>query len=156
MPEPISIQSMPSWRQNCLKGLGAIVQNKFVLAVLLSTELFLPTGTAGMQVGDASASVADKGKKKSESTTPPSAQDIANAKSQGLVWVNPDARVYHKDGEFYGKTKHGKFVTEEDAEKQGFQEAQRSATSKKTIPKQGDQSGLDSTKDTHSSTPPKP
>ena len=136
--------------------MGEIVRNKFVLVILLSTALFLPTGTAGPQAGDASASVADKGKKKSDSTTPPSAQDVANAKSQGLVWVNLSTRVYHKDGEFYGKTKKGKFVTEEDAKKEGFHEAQRSATSKKSGPKKGDQSGLDSTKDTHSSTPPKP
>lgn len=132
------------------------MQTKLVLVILLSTALFLPTGTAGLQVGDASASVADKGKKKSDSTTPPSAQDIANAKSQGLVWVNLGTRVYHKDGEFYGKTKRGKFVTEEDAKKEGFHEAQRPAAAKKTVPKQGDQSGLDSTKDTHSNTPPKP
>jgi hypothetical protein len=132
------------------------VRIKFVLVILLSTALFLPSGTAGMQVGDSSASVAEKGKKKSDSTTPPSAQDIANAKSQGLVWVNLGTRVYHKNGDFYGKTKRGKFETEEDAKKEGFHEAQPLATSKKTTPKQGDQSGLDSTKDTHSSTPPKP
>ena len=118
--------------------------------------MFLPTGTAGMQGGDSSTNVADKGKEKSDSTKPPSAQDIANAKSQGLVWVNLSTRVYHKNGDFYGKTKRGKFETEEDAKKEGFHEAQPSATSKKTTPKQGDQSGLDSTKDTHSSAPPKP
>jgi hypothetical protein len=109
-----------------------------------------------MQGGDSSANVADKGKEKSDSTKPPTAQDIANAKSQGLVWVNLGTRVYHKSGDFYGKTKRGKFETEEDAKKEGFHEAQPSATSKKTTPKQGDQSGLDSTKDTHSSAPPKP
>jgi hypothetical protein len=135
--------------------LEAIVQTKLVLVILLSTALFSLTAAAGMQVGDVSVGVADKGKKKSDSTTP-SAQDIANAKSQGLVWVNLGTRVYHKDGEFYGKTKKGKFVTEDDAKKEGFHEAPRPATSKKTVPKQGDQSGLDSTKDTHSSTLPKP
>jgi hypothetical protein len=109
-----------------------------------------------MQGGDPSGKAADKVKKKSDATTPPSAQDIANAKSQGQVWVNLDTRVYHKSGNFYGKTKRGKFETEEDAKKEGFHEAQPSAASKKTAPKGGDQSGLDSTKDTHSSTPPKP
>jgi hypothetical protein len=132
------------------------VRTKIVLVILLSTAMFLPTGTAGMQGGDSSTNVADKGKEKSDSTKPPSAQDIANAKSQGLVWVNLGTRVYHKSGDFYGKTKRGKFETEEDAKKEGFHEAQPSATSKKTTPKQGDQSGLDSTKDTHSSAPPKP
>jgi hypothetical protein len=132
------------------------VRTKIVLVILLSTALFLPAATAGMQGGDPSRNVADNGKKKSDVTTPPTAHDIANAKSQGLVWVNLGTRTYHKGGDFYGKTKRGKFETEEDARKEGFHEAQPSATSKKTTPKQPDQSGLDSTKDTHSSTPPKP
>jgi hypothetical protein len=131
------------------------MRTKFVLVILLSAAMFVPTGTAGMQAGDASASVAVGDKKKSASASPPSAQDITNAKSQGLVWVNLGTRVYHKDGEFYGKTKRGKFVTEGDAKKEGFHEAQQPPTSKKTNPKQGDQSGIDSSKDTHSSTPPK-
>ena len=84
----------------------------------------------------------------------PSDQDIANAKSQGQVWVDPGSHVYYKDGASYGKTKKGKFMTEEEARKQGFTEKKKAATSKKETPK--DQSGLDSTKETHSSTPPPP
>lgn len=45
----------------------------------------------------------------------PSDKDIADAKSKGLVWTNPTTKVYHKDGEFYGKTKNGKFMTESQA-----------------------------------------
>jgi hypothetical protein len=134
----------------------ATMRTKIVLVILLSTGLFSLTASADMQGSDPSASVTDKGKKKSDSTKPPSEQEIANAKSQGLVWVNLSTRVYHKNGDFYGKTKRGKFETEEDAKKEGFHEAQPSATTKKTTPKQGDQSGLDSTKDTHSSVAPKP
>ena len=38
----------------------------------------------------------------------------------GLVWVNTDTRVYHKEGSrFYGKTKNGKYVSEADAIKEG-------------------------------------
>jgi hypothetical protein len=128
---------------------------KLVLVILLTSTVFLPAGIGGMQAGDESAHAADKGKQRSESAKPPSAQEIANAKSQGLVWVNLETRVYHKDGEFYGKTKRGKFVTEENAKKEGFREAQVPAASKKTKPKQADQSGIDATKETHSSTPPK-
>jgi hypothetical protein len=39
---------------------------------------------------------------------------------QGLVWVNTDSHIYHKEGSrFYGKTKKGKYVSEADAIKEG-------------------------------------
>jgi hypothetical protein len=38
----------------------------------------------------------------------------------GLVWVNTDTHVYHKEGSrFYGRTKKGKYMTEADAMKEG-------------------------------------
>jgi hypothetical protein len=38
----------------------------------------------------------------------------------GLVWVNTDTHVYHKEGSrFYGTTKKGKYMTEADAVKEG-------------------------------------
>jgi hypothetical protein len=65
----------------------------------------------------------------------PSDKDIADAKAKGLVWVNTSSKVYHKDGQFYGKTKRGKFMTEADAQKEGNREAKPSATSKKSTTK---------------------
>lgn len=38
----------------------------------------------------------------------------------GLVWVNPETHVYHKEGSrFYGTTKKGKYMTEAEAMKEG-------------------------------------
>ena len=38
----------------------------------------------------------------------------------GMVWVNTESHVYHKEGSrFYGKTKQGKYVSEADAIKEG-------------------------------------
>jgi len=38
----------------------------------------------------------------------------------GLVWVNTETLVYHKEGSrFYGRTKKGKYVSEADAIKEG-------------------------------------
>jgi hypothetical protein len=43
---------------------------------------------------------------------------------KGMVWVNTASGVYHHEGDqWYGKTKDGKFMSEEEAKKAGFHEA---------------------------------
>jgi DNA uptake protein ComE-like DNA-binding protein len=50
-------------------------------------------------------------KKPSTSSTPA---------TKGKVWVNTETKVYHKEGSrWYGKTKEGKWMTEEEAVKDG-------------------------------------
>jgi DNA uptake protein ComE-like DNA-binding protein len=62
--------------------------------------------------------------------TPASAPTSASTKKaqapegtpgNGMVWVNTDSGIYHKDGSrYYGKTKVGKYMTEADAVKAGY------------------------------------
>ena len=61
----------------------------------------------------------------SQSKSVNSATDIAAAKASHKVWVNLDTGVYHKGGRWYGKTKNGKFMTEDDAKKAGYKAAKR-------------------------------
>lgn len=129
------------------------MRNRFFLVLPLALSLFQVGASARQAEASSPADQKSKTSGKNDASKP-SAQDIANAKSQGLVWVDTGGRVYHKSGEFYGKTKHGKFVTEDTAKKEGFSEAPQPEPPKKGK-KQRDQSGLDSTIDTHSSTPPK-
>src|SRR5262249_57135169 len=43
---------------------------------------------------------------------------------KGMVWVNLSTKVYHKEGDrYYGNTKNGKFMTEDDAIKAGYRAA---------------------------------
>jgi hypothetical protein len=46
--------------------------------------------------------------------------EITAAKASGKVWVNTDTGVYHKGGQWYGATKQGKFMTEQEATKAGY------------------------------------
>jgi hypothetical protein len=44
----------------------------------------------------------------------------ATGGGNGRVWVNSATHVYHKEGSrFYGKTKHGKYMSKQDAIKEG-------------------------------------
>ena len=43
---------------------------------------------------------------------------------KGMVWVNLETKVFHREGDrYYGNTKNGKFMTEADAVKAGYREA---------------------------------
>jgi hypothetical protein len=40
---------------------------------------------------------------------------------QGMVWVNTESKIFHREGSrYYGKTKQGKYMTEEEALKEGY------------------------------------
>jgi DNA uptake protein ComE-like DNA-binding protein len=44
--------------------------------------------------------------------------------SKGMVWVNTETKVFHREGDkWYGNTKHGKYMTEADAVKAGYRES---------------------------------
>jgi hypothetical protein len=58
----------------------------------------------------------------------PTEQEIGAAQAKGLVWVNTNTKVYHTSGAFYGKTKHGKFMTKDEADKAGFKAAKEPVT----------------------------
>ena len=74
-------------------------------------------------------SLSDMFKPKSSASASPAAAPATGGTSaatpapgggHGLVWVNTETHVYHKEGSrFYGKTKKGKYVSEADAIKEG-------------------------------------
>ena len=84
----------------------------------------------------AKKTLADLFKPKTSASASPAAANAAPAKAtktgaamnatpapgggHGLVWVNTESHIYHKEGSrFYGKTKKGKYVSEADAIKEG-------------------------------------
>ncbi len=53
------------------------------------------------------------------------------APAKGMVWVNTATKVFHREGDrWYGKTKAGKYMTEEDALKEGYRPVKERAAKK--------------------------
>lgn len=77
----------------------------------------------------AAAAAASPASGATSTTAPASAPEAANTApaatpapggGAGQVWVNTTSHVYHMQGsKYYGKTKHGKYISEADAIKEG-------------------------------------
>jgi pyruvate/2-oxoglutarate dehydrogenase complex dihydrolipoamide acyltransferase (E2) component len=82
---------------------------KFNLGDLFKPKTSAPTGAAATTPAPA------KGASAKVASNPPAAGG-----GHGLVWVNSETHVYHREGSrFYGTTRKGKYMTEADAIKEG-------------------------------------
>lgn len=71
------------------------------------------------------APLSPKASKTSDRRPAPSASTpTAPGGGPGMVWVNTETKVFHRQGDkWYGKTKKGKYMTEADALKAGYHES---------------------------------
>jgi len=99
-----------------------------MLALAIS---FVPSFAQKKADAPAKATAADTSKNTSATATTVSDADIAASQKAGKVWVNTASGVYHKGGRWYGKTKQGKFMAEDDAKKAGYREDKSEAGKKK-------------------------
>jgi hypothetical protein len=76
---------------------------------------------ASHRMGTAQRTMEDTEKKAAAKTA--SESEIQAAKASGKVWVNTDSGIYHKSGRWYGATKQGKFMTEQEAKGAGYKPA---------------------------------
>src|SRR5271155_4583128 len=106
---------------------------KLTLALLMAS-VFLASGTELIARAPQSSS-SDKSQAPAATSSAPAAAkptpaasasttSAPSASAAGVVWINTDTGVYHKQGtRWYGKTKHGKYMLEADAVKAGYKPA---------------------------------
>jgi hypothetical protein len=110
----------------------------FVLALLLGVTSAICLAQAAPTTAPATSTPDKKAAKSKTKSAPvdPSTIPQAPGGGDGKVWVNTNTKVFHKEGDpWYGKTKHGSYMTEADAVKGGFHEAKDSPVGKKDTTK---------------------
>jgi competence protein ComEA len=87
----------------------------------LEKILPLVTVKAAEPVVEPATKTASVARKPTTPSEKPATAAVAQTPPQkGMVWVNTDSKIYHKEGSrWYGKTQAGKWMTEEDAIKAG-------------------------------------
>jgi hypothetical protein len=117
-----------------LPGIGEVYAKKIVSGRPYKTEADLVKAGIPQNSVDKIKDAIKFGKvKKAKTPTKPNSKAASNtiktvtsdktakvSSQKGMVWVNKDTMVYHKEGDrWYGKTKNGEFMTEQEAIKLG-------------------------------------
>jgi hypothetical protein len=107
------------------------MKSKWILMTSFAAALSMAVpGMAQVPAAKTTDQAKSSTKKKAVQAVPaPTKKEIADAKANRMVWVNTNTRVYHKEGELYGKTK-GKFMTEDEAKKASYKAAKEPAAKK--------------------------
>jgi hypothetical protein len=110
---PVDINTASQTRLEALPGVGTATAKRIIAARPYASVQDL--SRAGLSV---------KGIQKLAPMVTVSPPPARVPPSPGMVWVNPETRIFHRAGDpWYGKTRNGEWMTPADAVKAGFHEA---------------------------------
>lgn len=110
--EKVDVNSATAKELEALPGIGEVYAKKIVDGrPYKSNEEIVKAGVPAKTVEKIKDAIVFGDPKAATAKTPP---------KPGMVWVNKESKIYHKEGDrWYGKTLNGEWMTEEDAVKAG-------------------------------------
>jgi hypothetical protein len=108
------------------------MKSKWILMAALTAALSIGLPSVAQTPASPSAKQTSKTReKKATKATKPTSQEITDARTKGMVWVNTKTKVYHQaDSRLYGRSKHGEFMTQDAATKAGYRAAKNKSATK--------------------------
>lgn len=147
---PVNVNAATQAELEALPGVGAATAKKIIAGRPFASAADLTKAGVSKATVDKIATMITFGaaspmsmpmpKPAAPASAPPPAQSTSAARTsastagstvaaqvppvKGMVWVNLETKVFHREGDrYYGKTKNGKFMNEADAVKAGYREA---------------------------------
>jgi hypothetical protein len=122
----VNLNSAPQAELEKLPGVGPAMAKKIIAGRPYSSAADLaragvPATTIDMITPQVTAGATPAAKTAATKEPPPPA-------GKGMVWVNSESKIYHKVGsKWYGKTRKGNYMSENEAIKAGFRETKAGA-----------------------------